>query len=300
MKKAIIVLFLLVSAKFASAQVVFAGSQEFDKVKKEGLYTSLNVDNKYVEKGWRLKLAEYGKVIVTKDVYSVTSANIPSIAEAPINFISKVYTKKGRTEVFIALNLRDSLYVTAKHEKYAEAEKILVSFANLMLWEESVRKTEEAYNDVIKKQEKVIRAGEKLVNNIEGNGKDKEKLGRKESDNAADFKKYTEEKDANAREQTQVKEELEKLKAVNPTEKELATAQKKVEKSVKQGEKLANKILDNQKDKEAFPRKYDDLKNELDKLNIDLERNKQDQSKMLDEVAKAKKTLDEIKAKKPM
>ena len=300
MKNLLLICLLALFTVKASAQVVFAGTQEFDKVKKEGLYTSLNIDNKYIEKGWRLKLAEFGKVIVTKDVYTVTSAMIPSIAEAPISLISKVYTKKGRTEIFLALNLRDSLFVTSKHEKYAEAEKILVSFSNLMLWEESVRKGEEVFNDVVKKQEKVIKAGEKLVKNIEGNAKDKERLGKKENDNANDLKKYLQDKDENAAEQTKVKDELEKLKAINPTEKELSAATKKVEKAIKQGEKIADRIADNQKDKDAFPKKYDDLKTELDKLNIDLERNKQDQSKMLDEVAKAQKAFDEIKAKKPM
>ncbi|MFN8355406.1 MAG: hypothetical protein U0Y10_13200 [Spirosomataceae bacterium] len=299
MKRILLFLSLLASTQ-AFSQAIFYGSQEFDKVKKNGLYTLFSIDKKYIEKGWRLKLAEFGKVIVTKDVYSVTSAAMPTIAENPINLISKVTTQKGKTLLFMALNLQDSLYIDAQHPKYAEAEKVMNSFIKLMEWEESVRKAEDEYADVQKAQDKVIRQGERLVDKIESNKKDKEKILKKIDDNKAEYEQLNKDLPAAQDEQKLATEDMDKLKTANPAEKELKEAQKKVEKAGKKVERINKDIESNLKEKEKLPRKLDENKIELDKLTLDLEQNKKDQIKAAETVDREKKELDAIKAKKPV
>lgn len=282
------------------AQVVFYGTQDFDKVKKEGLYTYISVDRKYIEKGWRLKLAEFGRPVVSKDVYSVTPASMATISENPVNLTSKVITSKGKTMVFLSLNLQDSVYVNDKHPKYADAEKVLKDFSNLMLWEEDVRKAEDSYNETVKRQEKTIRQGERLVDNLESNKKDREKLLKKIEDNKVEYDKLVKDQEENKTEQKTVTEEFDKMKALNPTEKELSAAQKKVEKAIKRGERLGKDIDGNLKEKERLPRKLEENKVEADKLNLDIDQNKKDQIRMADETDKSKKALDAVKAKKPL
>jgi hypothetical protein len=299
MRKFTLLALMLLMSIGTYAQVVFYGTQEFDKTKKDGPYTTLPIDKKYVEKGWRMKLAEFGKVIVTKDVYTATGAMIPAISEFPLNITSKIFTQKGRTGVFMSVNLKDSLYVTKDHPKYAVLEKILTDFGNTMAWEEEVRKQEDMYSETLKKQEKVIRQGEKIINNIESNKKDRDKLIRKQDENVKDHEQLIQDQETNSKEVRQAQAEFDTLKTKSPAEKELSAAQKKFEKAAKQKDKLSRKLIDNEGDRDTFPRKLDDNKSELDKLNIDLERNKQDQLRMVDEVAKALKAVNDVKAKKP-
>lgn len=298
--KRIILFFCLLFTTQAFSQAIFFGTQEFDKIKKPGLYTLLNIDKKYIDKGWRFKLAEFGKVVVTREVYTVNSAAMPTISENPINLVTKVTTQKGKTLVFMSMNLQDSLFVDAQHPKYAEAEKIMNSFIKLMEWEESVRKAEDEYNDVVKAQDKTIRQGERLVDKIESNKKEKEKILKKIDENKDEYSKLNEELPKAQDEQKLTIEELDKAKAANIGEKELKDATKKVEKATKRVERLNKDIESNLKEKEKLPRKLDENKIELDKLTLDLEQNKKDQITAAGTVDKEKKELDAVKAKKPV
>ena len=298
--KRIILFFCLLLTSQAFSQAIFFGTQEFDKIKKPGLYTLLNIDRKYVEKGWRFKLAEFGKVVVTREVYTVNSAAMPTISENPINLVTKVMTQKGKTLVFMSMNLQDSLFVDSQHPKYAEAEKIMNSFIKLIEWEENVRKAEEEYEDVTKAQEKIIRQGERLVDRIESNKKEKEKILKKIEENKDEYTKLNEELPRAQDEQKQATAELDKAKAANIGEKELKESTKKVEKAIKRVERLNKDIESNLKEKEKLPRKLDENKVDLDKLTLDLEQNKKDQISAAGTVDKEKKELDTIKAKKPV
>lgn len=300
MKRIALIFGLLLGVCSSYAQVVFYGTQEFDKVKKEGLYTYISIDKKYIEKGWRLKLAEFGKPVVSKENYNVAPASMPKISENPVNLSSKVTSAKGKVTVFMSVMLQDSLFVNDKHPKYAEAEKVLKDFAVLMLWEEEVRKVEDAHAETVKRQEKTIRQGERLVDGLESNKKDKDKLLKKIDENKAEYDKLLADQEANKKEQVAGSEELEKTKAASPTEKELAAAKKKYDKIVNQGERISKNIDSNIKEKERLPRKLEENKLEFDKYNLDIEQNKKDQIRMADEVAKSQKALNEVKGRKPL
>lgn len=300
MKRIALIAGLALSSISTFAQVVFYGTQEFDKVKKEGLYTYINIDKKYIDKGWRLKLAEFGKPVVSKDNYNVAPASMPKLSENPVNLTSKVTSAKGKVTVFMSIMLQDSLFVNDKHPKYAEAEKILKDFAVLMLWEEEVRKAEDALAETVKRQEKTIRQGERLVDGLESNKKERERILKKIDENKAEYDKLLTDQENNKKEQVSGNEELEKAKSANLTEKELASAKKKYDKIVNQGERINKNIDSNLKEKERLPRKLEENKLEFDKYNLDIEQNKKDQIRMADEVAKSQKALDAVKGKKPL
>lgn len=61
MKKLLILSILLFIGKSAFSQV-FTGTLEVDRANKEGLYTTVSVDEKYVKESWAQELAKYGRV----------------------------------------------------------------------------------------------------------------------------------------------------------------------------------------------------------------------------------------------
>jgi hypothetical protein len=61
MKKLLILSILLFIGKSGFSQV-FTGTLEVDRANKEGLYTTVSVDEKYVKESWAQELAKYGRV----------------------------------------------------------------------------------------------------------------------------------------------------------------------------------------------------------------------------------------------
>jgi hypothetical protein len=199
----------LFAGVFTTKAQVFSGTSEIEKANKEGLYTSTAVDDKYVKQAWQLELAKYGKVETGKGgAYKVNGANVPTISGDPIMLTSKISTSKGRTQVFLSLGLGDENYVNGTHAKYAEAEKILNDFINLMNLQEAVRTEQKNLEDVTDKQAKTVKQGDRLVRDIEDNKKDKEKLEKKLVENKAQLEKLLTDVEQNKRDQIKMGEDV--------------------------------------------------------------------------------------------
>jgi hypothetical protein len=189
MKKLLLAAIILTGFQSVNAQV-FSGTQEVDKANKEGLYTSVAVDDKYVKQSWQTELAKYGKVEAGRSgAYRVNSAFMPTISGDPLILVSRLTTEKGRTKIFMSIGLGEEVYVGGSHPKYAAAEKILNDFVEVINLQEAVRTEEKVMEDVLEKQKKTIKTGDKLVRAIEDNKRDKEKLLKRIEENRLELEK---------------------------------------------------------------------------------------------------------------
>lgn len=189
MKKLLLAVMLLAGFQSVNSQV-FSGTQEVEKANKEGIYTSVAVDDKYVKQAWQVELAKYGKVESGRSgAYKVNGAIVPTISGDPIMLLSRVSYEKGRSKIFLSLGLGDEVYVNAMHPKYAAAEKILNDFVEVINLQEGVRTEEKTMEDVKDKQTKTIKMGDKLVRAIEDNKREKEKLLKKIEENRVELEK---------------------------------------------------------------------------------------------------------------
>ncbi|MCU0468241.1 MAG: hypothetical protein MUF58_06535 [Arcicella sp.] len=201
MKKLLIAAMLLTGLQSVNAQV-FSGTQEIEKANKEGLYTSVAVDDKYVKQAWQVELAKYGKVESGKSgAYRVNNATMPTISGDPVMLVSRITTEKGRTKIFMSLGMGEEVYVGGTHPKYAAAEKILNDFVEVINLQEAVRKEESVMEDVVDKQKKTIKTGDKLVRAIEDNKKEKEKLLKKIEENKLELEKLLTDVEQNKKDQ---------------------------------------------------------------------------------------------------
>ena len=224
MKKLLLAAMLLTGFQSVNAQV-FSGTQEIEKANKEGLYTSVAVDEKFVKQAWQVELAKYGKVESGKgNSYRVSNATMPTISGDPVMLASRVTSEKGRTKIFMSIGMGEEVYVGGTHPKYAAAEKILNDFVEIINLQEGVRKEEKVMEDVVDKQKKTIKTGDKLVRAIEDNKKEKEKLLKKIEENKAELEKLLTDVEQNKKDQITMGE------SVNVQTKKVEEAKAKVPK----------------------------------------------------------------------
>jgi len=208
MKKLLLVITLLIGFQSVNAQV-FSGTQEIEKANKGGIYTSVSVDDKYVKQAWQVELAKYGKVESGKSgAYKVSDALMPTISGDPVILLSRISTEKGRTKIFMSIGMGEEVYVSGSHPKYAAAEKILNDFVAVINLQEGVRTEVKVMEDVVDKQKKTIKVGEKLARSIEDNKKDKEKLLKKIDENKSELEKLLTDVEQNKKDQISMGENI--------------------------------------------------------------------------------------------
>ena len=224
MKKLFLAAMLLTGFQSVNAQV-FSGTQEIEKANKEGLYTSVAVDEKFVKQAWQVELAKYGKVESGKgNSYRVNNATMPTISGDPVMLASRVTSEKGRTKIFMSIGMGEEVYVGGTHPKYAAAEKILNDFVEIINLQEGVRGQEKVMEDVVDKQKKTIKTGDKLVRAIEDNKREKEKLLKKIEENRLELEKLLTDVEQNKKDQITMGE------SVNVQTKKVEEAKAKVPK----------------------------------------------------------------------
>lgn len=224
MKKLFLAAMLLTGFQSVNAQV-FSGTQEIEKANKEGLYTSVAVDEKFVKQAWQVELAKYGKVESGKgNSYRVNNATMPTVSGDPVMLASRVTSEKGRTKIFMSIGMGEEVYVGGTHPKYAAAEKILNDFVEIINLQEGVRGQEKIMEDVVDKQKKTIKTGDKLVRAIEDNKREKEKLLKKIEENRLELEKLLTDVEQNKKDQITMGE------SVNVQTKKVEEAKAKVPK----------------------------------------------------------------------
>lgn len=212
MKKIFFLLNFLIISQLTNAQVILAGSELFEKARKDGLYFTINVDKKFIEKEWQNYISKFGKVSKTKDFYEISNAKMMDISPDPVYFQSKLTGDKTKTTIFCAFDTGGGNMVTTNTNNYPAAEKIMKDFYGVAMYNEAVRLAEKDVEASEENLEKVIKTGERLAKDIERNKKEKENLLKKLEENKLNLEKLIADQTANKQDQENAKIALEEKK----------------------------------------------------------------------------------------
>lgn len=188
MKKLHLLACTLLFARLALAQVEPA-YLEIDKQKRQGYAASTDLDRKILEKAWKAKLGEFGRVDSKRDVYTVNFAKFPFL-DNQAQIISQLNTNKGRTQIFMSvLDTGSGEYIAAGHGQGRQVEAVLTDFMKQVDYEDQVRQAEKAYSDAESASKDAARKAERLLRDMESNKKEAERLAKKLEENKAEFLK---------------------------------------------------------------------------------------------------------------
>lgn len=193
---------LLLTALSTQAQTVYAGEQTIDKQVYKGLFLTIPLSDKQVEKEWEEYIKSFGRSASSRGTYRITTADMKDISAEPVNFTSQVKGNKKSTTIFTAYDLGGGNYVSAGNGNYDAADKLLKDFAAKSLFNDEVRIAEDGFNESQKNHQKMVKKGETLARDIENNRKEKEKLLRKIDENAKELEQLLKDVETNKVDQT--------------------------------------------------------------------------------------------------
>lgn len=190
------------------AQAVYAGEQTIDKQVYKGLFLTLPLSDRQVEKEWEAHIAPYGRPTSSRGTYRITTADMKDISAEPVNFTSQIKGNKKSTTIFTAYDLGGGNFVTAGNGNYDAADKLLKDFANKTIFNDEVRVAEDGFNEAQRNHQKLVKKGENLVRDIESNRKEKERLLRKIDENAKELEQLQKDIETNKIDQTTAQTEM--------------------------------------------------------------------------------------------
>ena len=203
---------LLLTSLTTVAQTVYAGDQVIDKQTFKGIFLTLPLSDRQVEKEWENYIKTSGRVNSSRGVYRITTADMRDISAEPVNFTSQVKGNRKSSTVFAAFDLGSGNFVAPGNGNYDAANKWLTTFASQTLFNDEVRVAEEGFNEAQKSHQKSAKNGERLVRDIENNKKEKERLLRKIDENAKELEQLQKDVEINKTEQTTALTELDNKK----------------------------------------------------------------------------------------
>ncbi|MFC5408991.1 hypothetical protein ACFPMF_06720 [Larkinella bovis] len=191
------------------AQTVSSATEKVDQISLVGLSLSLPIDGKFVEKEWETLLKTYGKVATGRNgVYKVPSANIPALSSDPLNVASKVSSEKNKATVFLAVDKGNADYVKPGSAMYDQVETLLKEFAARTQINYDIKLADDSYQEAQKKQDKLVKQGEKLVRDLERNKKEKDNLVKRMDENVRELEQLIRDTETNKSDQTNAVKEL--------------------------------------------------------------------------------------------
>ncbi|RYF54945.1 MAG: hypothetical protein EOO39_38660 [Cytophagaceae bacterium] len=193
---------LLLTAATTQAQTVYAGEQTIDKQVYKGLFLTIPLSDKQVEKDWEEYIKSYGRSSSSRGTYRITTADMKDVSAEPVNFTSQVKGNKKSTTIFTAYDLGGGNYVSAGNGNYDAADKLLKDFAAKSLFNDEVRVAEDGFNESQKNHQKMVKKGETLTRDIENNKKEKERLLRKIDENTKELEQLLKDVETNKLDQT--------------------------------------------------------------------------------------------------
>ncbi len=332
MKKLLTVLFTWVSVYSLHAQTVTVKptSDFILSSQAKGAQTTLYIDEKYVTKGWKDFLKEYGKIESPKggkNIFNVAAGKMPTVSFAPVVITSKLTNSNGATTVFYAIQADSAFITDPAHPKYAVAQDLLHDFGVKMYKEQVTREVDEAQKELdkrIRTNNQLVRKGEDLQKDVERNKKDKINFDDQLVKNHSDSVQLVRDIEANKEQQKQATEALEKQKVVmaalkssldsagilynskkkkdlpaemQTSEKELKNREKEYDKSVKTGESLRKELERNGRQKIELQNKLAKNAAEKERLPGEIEANLKEQKNAQTEIEKQKKVVDQVRAK---
>jgi hypothetical protein len=212
MKRITILLNLLIISQLSNAQTILAGSELFEKARKDGLYFTINIDKKFIEKEWQNYISKFGKVSKSKETYEIGAAKMSDVSPDPVNFQTKLTGDKTKTTIFCAFDTGGGNMVTNNTNNYSAAEKILKDFYQAAMHNESVRLAEKDVEASESNLERVVKTGDRLAKDIERNKKEKENLLKKIEENKLDLEKLITDQTTNKQDQENAKIAVEEKK----------------------------------------------------------------------------------------
>lgn len=160
---------------------VFSGLEEIDKAKKEGFYTYINSEEKYVIEAWKKYLKQAGSVENGRNsgTLNVYSAKIKEISDKPVSLLSKVTEEKNKTKLFVSISTGPDAYIQTGHESFREASNWVEEFVRLINLEEDVRVEEKKLNELISNKAKQQKLADRFVRELDSNKRQAELLTKK-------------------------------------------------------------------------------------------------------------------------
>lgn len=208
MKKLFIIYILLLSIQSIHAQV-FTGTQEIERATKEGLYTTVAIEDKYIKPILQNELAKYGSVEVGRNnVFRITGARISSISSDPLMVVSKISSDKGKNKIFLSIGFGDEVYINSSHPKYLAAERILNDIVDQLKRQGDVRLEEKNLDEIKTKQIKAVSVADRLTRALENNKREKDRLLLKIEENRIELERLQMEVEQNKKDQLLMNEGL--------------------------------------------------------------------------------------------
>ncbi len=190
MKNILKYLLFTFSVIFSSQAQISQGSEEIDKKKYEGAVLFTNYDQKFLEQQWKIKLASIGAQSQKKEALIVENGTIPAVTFEKVFITSKAMKRKGdKSVLFVSIRQENGELIVPGHSNWASLESYLNTFASELAFENGIVIAQNAENEANEKQKKVIKASQKLQDEINDNKKEKEKLQKKLDENAKELEK---------------------------------------------------------------------------------------------------------------
>ncbi len=159
---------------------VFSGLDEIEKAKKEGFFTYINSEEKFVTESWKKYLKKFGSVEPGRGgAINMYQAKISDISSSPLTLLSKISEEKNKTKLFVSISTGPDNYIQNGHEKYRDASNWLEDFVKIINLEEDVRTQEKALNDLIATKAKNQKAADRMVRELDSNRRQTELLTKK-------------------------------------------------------------------------------------------------------------------------
>ena len=291
---------------FSQKIKVTESTESLDNISQPGMYTIIELDKKFIEKSWVKYLKDYGKVESSKEIIKVPAANLASISNTPCKITSTLTLTTTGTKLFYSVE-KDSSYITlaSNETAYRAAERFLYNFAVYAYKEDinvQILDAEGALEASVKVQEKFVRSGLNLAEDLEANKNEKAELQEKLRINSEDFTRLHREADGNLAEQKAAISNLEKVKAEHAAQtvsdqKVISEATKIQEVKLKEGQRLGKALEKNKTDKINYEAKL--KANAEDKILLDksIQQNTIDQKAAEENVQKMRKAVEIVKGK---
>jgi hypothetical protein len=160
---------------------VFSGLEEIDKAKKEGFFTYINSEEKYVIEAWKKYLKQAGSVENGRSggTLHVYSAKIKDVSDKPVTLLSKVSEEKNKTKLFVSISTGPDAYIQTGHESFREASNWVEEFVRLINLEEDVRMEEKKLNELISNKSKQQKQADRFIRELDSNKRQAELLTKK-------------------------------------------------------------------------------------------------------------------------
>lgn len=225
MKKKLLSFCLILTSLSGFSQTINAGSEEFNKVRKDGFSMSLPIEQKNIEKDWLQYLNNFGDVEKSKGTYTLAKGKVPKISADPILIQSKVGSINNKSTIFLGFDLGGGRSLPIDSEEFKEVERMMKDFYQTALMKEEIRLAEKDSDEAKKNQERVTKTSERLKRDTERNAKDLESLNKKIEENKAQAIQIQKDIDQNLKdiesaktvlsEKSKVVEKLRNLKKAN-------------------------------------------------------------------------------------